>query len=133
MPRIIIAGASEASRAQLNRLLDQGNTQAARTVESALYKLKGTTAVKSALTSYWKPKYQEAYQQRNRTELSRIVKLLKAMGYSDASISKWKTVESSGGSTSGFGSGTFGSSSSKKYSRKKSTSGFGSSSFGGGW
>lgn len=125
--------ASAYTYAQLNQLLESGNTQAARKVQSALFKSKGTTAVKSALTSYWKPKYQEAYQQRNRTELNRIVRLLKTMGYSDSSINKWKTAETTTTSSKkksssrfggGFG-GSFGSS-------KKKSSRFGGG-FGGGW
>jgi hypothetical protein len=113
--------ASAYTYAQLNSLLEAGNTSGARKVQSALFKTKGTTGVKSALTSYWKPKYQEAYQKRNRTELNRITRLMKAMGYSDASIAKWKQVEASGGNTSSkkgkFG-GSFGSGfSSKKFGK----------------
>ncbi len=119
--------ASVYTYAQMNALLDDGNTRAALSVQRQLFKSKGTTAVKSALTSYWKPKYQAAYQSRNRQELNRITKLLKTMGYSDSSIAKWKQVESEGGSskksTSRFG-GTFGSSK-KSSSKKKSTSRFG--------
>ena len=127
-------GASAYTYAQMNQLLDSGNTRAAQTVQKALFKSKGTTAVKSALTSYWKPKYQAAYQARNRSELNRITRLLKAMGYSDASLAKWKSVDADGGSakSTGFGSGSFGSGgfgSSKKSSRKRS--GFGSGGFGG--
>ena len=119
--------ASVYTYAQMNALLDDGNTRAALSVQKQLFKTKGTTAVKSALTSYWKPKYQAAYQSRNRQELNRITRLLKTMGYSDSSIAKWKQVESEGGSskksTSRFG-GTFGSSK-KSSSKKKSTSRFG--------
>jgi hypothetical protein len=119
------ADASAYTYAQMNQLLDSGNTRAALQVQKALFKSKGTTAVKSALTSYWKPKYQEAYQNRNRTELNRITRLLKTMGYSDQSINKWKNVESTTTNTSskktGFGSGTFGSSFGKKSSSKKSS------------
>lgn len=123
------ADASAYTYAQMNQLLDSGNTRAALQVQKALFKSKGTTAVKSALTSYWKPKYQEAYQNRNRAELNRITRLLKTMGYSDQSINKWKSVESTTTNTSskktGFGSGTFGSSFGKKSSSKKSSSRFG--------
>jgi len=128
------------TNAQLNQLLENGNIQAAKKVQSALFKKKnGVTSVKSALTSYWKPKYREAYQSRNRTELNRITKLMKAMGYSDSSLKKWKEVDTDTSSTSNkksssWGSSTFGKSfgSSSKKSSKKS-SGFGGSSFGGGW
>lgn len=117
--------------AQMNSMLDNGNITAAKKIQSALFKSKGTTAVKSALTSYWKPKYLEAQQARNSAELSRIKRLLKQMGLTDQSISKWKAVDADAGNArkSGFGS-SFGSS--KKSSKKKSSfgGGFGSGGFG---
>ena len=126
--------ASEYTYAQLNQLLENGNLTAARKVQSVLFKAKknGTTAVKSALTSYWKPKYREAYQSRNRAELNRITKLMKAMGYSDASLKKWKeadTTTTTSSKKTGWGSSSFGSSSKKK----SKSSGWGSSTFGKGW
>ena len=125
--------------AQLNNLLDQNNITAAKKIQSQLFKSKGTTAVKSALTSYWKPKYREAYQSRNRAELSRITKLLKQMGYSDASLEKWKsdnTKTTTTTSQSPFGNSIFGSSSfgkKKSYSRSKSSNWFGGNTFGKGF
>ena len=119
--------------AQLNNLLDQNNITAAKKIQSQLFKSKGTTAVKSALTSYWKPKYREAYQSRNRAELNRITKLMKAMGYSDASLKKWKeadTTTTTSSKKTGWGSSSFGSSSKKKSSK---STGWGSSTFGKGW
>jgi hypothetical protein len=115
----------EYTYSQLNQLLENGNTQAARKLQSELFKSKGTTKVKSALTSYWKPKYREAYQSRNRAELNRIVRLLKTMGYSDATINKWKEVDSTTSNSkkkTGFGSSSFGSTFGKSSKKKSSKS-----------
>ena len=124
----------------MNSLLEDGNVAAAMAVRDDMIKNgnKKLSAINSSLTSFWKPRIQEAYANGDMEEVRRITNMLVQMGMKRTTITGWtsntKSTSSSSSKKSGFGSGTFGSgsfgSSSKKSSKKKS--GFGSGSFGSG-
>jgi uncharacterized coiled-coil DUF342 family protein len=125
----------------MNSLLEDGNVAAAMAVKDDMLKNgnKKLSAINSSLTSFWKPRLQEAYANGDMEEVRRITNMLVQMGMKRTTITGWtsstKSTSSSSSKKSGFGSGTFGSggfgSSSKKSSSKKK-SGFGSGSFGSG-
>jgi pentatricopeptide repeat protein len=125
----------------MNSLLEDGNVEAAMAVRDDMLKNgnKKLSAINSSLTSFWKPRIQEAYANGDMEEVRRITNMLVQMGMKRTTITGWtsntKSTSSSSSKKSGFGSGSFGSggfgSSSKKSSSKKK-SGFGSGSFGSG-
>ena len=123
---------------QMNSLLEDGNIDAAIQVRDAMLEGgKTQTQINSSLTSYWKERLKQAYDEGDMAEVRRISEMLQHMGMKQSTIQKWTTSGTSlfGGSgtfgssskkSGGFGSGTFGSSSKKT---SKST-GFGSGTFG---
>lgn len=121
----------------MNSLLEDGNVQAAMAVrDDMLANGKTKSSISSSLSSFWKPRLQEAYAAGDMVTVRQITQMLVQMGLKHTTIQGWTsstgTSSSSSSKKSGFGSGSFGGGSfgnSKKSSSKKSS--FGSGSFGG--
>ena len=122
----------------MNSLLEDGNVQAAMAVrDDMLANGKTKSSISSSLSSFWKPRLQEAYAAGDMVTVRQITQMLVQMGLKHTTIQGWTSStgtssSSSSSKKSSFGSGSFGGGSfgnSKKSSSKKSS--FGSGSFGG--
>ena len=79
--------------ADINEELEKGNTEKAKTmlneviadkVKSGKTEKEAKAAVKSSVTSYWKPLYLQAYKDNDNTEMLRIRRILQSLGIYDS-------------------------------------------------
>ena len=89
--------------AMLNDLLENGDTQAAQRVRRALIKENGQTKVDSAIQKKFKTLIVEAWEAGDATEYNRLRNILKAVGFTDSTISGW--VRGTKSSSSSWSSG----------------------------
>lgn len=69
------------SISDVNGWFNSGDTERAMEVLDELKQIKTEASLQSSVTTYWKPKYIEAYQSGNTDEMWRIKEILEATGF----------------------------------------------------